>query len=111
VGLPNEAQEEAERAQGHESNRFECLPHANRKRPSGHIIAVWTSERGNATGSCSSENNYDGRNEEDPQPAVVTSRTLLRNSGPDQAVVQEEAKATPDDIPFGWTRTKLEPDW
>jgi hypothetical protein len=66
-------------------------------------MVAGTNQRGNATGSCG------GRDEEDQKLPLVTS-SVRTGSDPDQEeVVQEDA--TPDDIPFGWTRTKLEPDW
>jgi hypothetical protein len=46
--------------------------------------------------------------EEDPKPALVTSCVPI-GSIQEQEVVQE--KASPKEILFGWTRTKLEPDW
>jgi hypothetical protein len=75
------------------------------------MAAARTNKRGeaNTTGSCSSVEEDGGcRDEEDSKPSLVTSSTLL-GSYPDQEVVQEAA-ATPDEIPSGWTRVKLEPD-
>jgi hypothetical protein len=84
---------------------------ANRKRPSGQIMATRTNQRDHATGSrCSSVEKDAGRDEEDSKPLLVTSSVLpIVGSDPDQKVVQEEA--TTDEIPAGWTRAKLEPDW
>jgi hypothetical protein len=69
---------------------------------------------GNAAGNCSSpvEKEKDtGRDEEDSEPALVTISTgRISSPDPDQALDQEEATSS-DGIPFGWTRTKLEPDW
>jgi hypothetical protein len=45
-----------------------------------------------------------GRDEED------SSGCALLASYPVQEVVSEEAARTPDIIPSGWTRVKLEPD-
>jgi hypothetical protein len=89
---------------------------ANRKRPrtclaeNGQIMAARINRGGNVTGNCSSVVEEDtDRDEEDPKLPLVAF-SVRRGSDPDQEeVVQEEA--TPDDIPFGWTRTKLEPDW
>jgi hypothetical protein len=50
-----------------------------------------------------------GRGKEDPSPSPVNSIALRIGSYTDQEVDQEEA-TTPDEIPSGWTRTKLEPD-
>jgi hypothetical protein len=48
--------------------------------------------------------------EEDSKPSLVTSTSaLLKDTYPDQEVVQEEA-TTHDEIPSGWKRVKLEPD-
>jgi hypothetical protein len=53
---------------------------------------------------------YDGRNEENPKPALVASSALrVVCADADQEVVQKEATA--DEIAFGWTCTVLEPDW
>ena len=99
VGLPNEARDETEPAQGHVRNRIECLSPANRKRPrtclaeSGQM-AVGTNQEGKATYSCtSSVVNDDDCDEEDPLPSLVNS-TVRKGSDPDQEAVQEEA--TPD---------------
>eukprot|EP00978_Attheya_sp_CCMP212_P005858 scaffold13069_cov32-Attheya_sp.AAC.2 len=114
VGLPNEAPEGTEPAQGHLRNRIECLSPANRKRPriclaESTEMAARTNRERNATGSCSSVEKDPGRDGEDPKPSLVTSSVLIC-SDPDQEVVQEEA--TPDAyLPAGWTYTKLEPDW
>jgi phenylpyruvate tautomerase PptA (4-oxalocrotonate tautomerase family) len=46
------------------------------------------------------------------QKCLLVTSSVLRIIGSDSdqvEVVQEEV--THDDIPFGWTRTKLEPDW
>jgi hypothetical protein len=73
------------------------------------MAASRTNQRGKATGSCSSvEEDGGGRDEQDSKPSLVTSGALL-GSYPDREVVQEEA-TPPDEIPFGWTRVKLEPD-
>jgi hypothetical protein len=116
VGLPNEAQEETEPAEGHVRSRFECPSPANIKRPrtclaeSGKIMAARKNRRVAATRSCpSSVKTNDGRDEEDPQPALVTSSVRIAGSDPVQEIVVEE-EVTPDDIPAGWTRTKLEPN-
>jgi hypothetical protein len=67
-----------------------------------------------ATGtSCGSvEENGGGRDEEeDSKPSLVTSSSsALTGSYPDREVVQAEEATTPDEIPSGWTRVKLEPD-
>jgi hypothetical protein len=77
---------------------------------SGQMTATSrANQRGEATGSSSVEQEDGGcRDAEDSKPSLVTSSALL-GSNPDQEVVQEEA-TTPDDIPSGWTRVKLEPD-
>jgi hypothetical protein len=73
-----------------------------------------TKQRGNAaTDSCSSveRDGGAGRDEQDSKPSLVTSRSsALIGFYPDQEVVQQEEAATPDEIPSGWTRVKLEPD-
>jgi hypothetical protein len=66
-------------------------------------MAASIKQRGNATGS------YGLNEEEDSNPSPVTSTALIC-SYPDQEVVQEEATTTPDVIPSGWVRVKLEPD-
>jgi hypothetical protein len=87
---------------------------ANRKRPrtclaeNGQVMTARMNQRGNVTGNCSSmveeDADYD---EEDPKLPLVAF-SVRRGSDPDQEeVVQEEA--TTDDVPSGWTRTKLEP--
>jgi hypothetical protein len=55
---------------------------------------------------------YATREEEHPKVPLVTSSSGSVRTGfddPDQVVAQVEETA--DDIPFGWTRIKLEPDW
>jgi hypothetical protein len=116
VDLPSEAPEEPEPAQGHVRNRSECPSPANMKRPricpaeSGQILAATrrTHREGNATHSYCSVETDASHDEEDPEPSLVP-RSVLICSDPDEDVVQEEA--TPNGIPAGWTRTKLEPDW
>jgi hypothetical protein len=101
---------------GRKRTQLELSP-ANRKRPrsclaeNGKIIPAGINRRGNVTGNCSSNMVEEDahREEEDPKVPLVTS-SVRRGSDPDQQEVVQE-KATPDDIPFGWTRTKLEPDW
>ena len=72
--------------------------------PSGEMAAR-TNQSDNVRGSCTSvEKDVEvDRDEEYPKPSLVTS------TDPDQEVVQEEAAL--DEIPAGWTRIKLEPDW
>jgi hypothetical protein len=111
VGRSNAAFEETKQARGPARNRFE-RPSPNRKRPSEclaeseQVAASRTSQRGKATGCCSSslEKAAGGRDEED------SSGCALLASYPVQEVVSEEAARTPDIIPSGWTRVKLEPD-
>jgi hypothetical protein len=50
-----------------------------------------------------------GRDEEDSNPSLVTSRGARIGSYPDQEVVQEAA-TTLDKIPSGWTRAKFGTD-
>jgi hypothetical protein len=50
-----------------------------------------------------------GRDEEDSKPSLVKSSVLIGGSYPGQEAVQEDAP-TPDEIPSGWARVKLEPD-
>jgi hypothetical protein len=121
VGLGDNALEEMEAVQGHVRERCECPSPASRKRPRtclaecGQRMVTRPNQRGgNATGNCSSmEEDKDkdtGRDEEDSEPALVTiSAARISSPDPDQAVDQEEATSS-DGIPFGWTRTKLEPD-
>jgi hypothetical protein len=75
------------------------------------VAATKTNQRGKvATDSCSSVKKEDGggRDEDSTKPSLVASSALV-GSYPRQEVVQEEAP-TPDEIPSGWTRVKLEPD-
>ena len=114
MGLPHGAPEKTEPAQSHVRNRIECPSPANRKRTriclaeSGEMVASRTNQSDNATSRarCMSmeKDAGAGRNDEAPRPYLVTSTDLL-----DKEVVQEET--APDEIPAGWTRTKLEPDW
>jgi hypothetical protein len=119
VGLPNEAIEETEPAQGPVRNRFfECPSPADTIRPrtclaeSGQIGSR-TNERDNAPGTCNTMKEHDGHHEDDSSPSLVTAGSTLIGSDPSSSdqelLVQEEA--TPDAIPAGWTRIKLEPDW
>ena len=117
VALTNAAAEERELAQGHARNRIECPSPANsRKRPrtclaesSGQIMAATRANlEGNASDSCCSVETDAGCDEEDSKLPLVPS-TVPISSDPDQEVVPEAT--TPDDIPAGWARTKLEPDW
>jgi hypothetical protein len=84
---------------------------ANRKRPSGQMMATRTNQREHGTDSrCSSVEKDAGRDGEDSKPLLVTFSVLrIAGSDPDQKVVQEEA--TTNEIPAGWTRAKLDPDW
>ena len=67
-----------------------------------------TNREGNAAGICfRSVGNDAGGDGEDQHLSLVPGSALLC-SEPDQEVVQKEA--TPDGIPAGWTRFKLEPD-
>ena len=110
--------EETEPAQElrHVRNRFEGPSPANRKRQRTCLVdseqmTARTNQEGEATHSCNSVEENAGRDEENPKPSLVTISALIIRSDPDQqADVQEEAR-TPDVIPVGWTRTKLEPDW
>ena len=116
MDLPNEAIEETEPTQGHVRSQLECQSPANRKRPrtcladSGQIAAR-TNERDRATGTCNAMKNHDGHDEEDPSPSLVTSSSTLIGSDPSDQEVLVQEEATPDAIPSGWIRTKLEPDW
>ena len=51
----------------------------------------------------------DGLDEEDPRPPLMVTASVRIGSDLEQEVAQEEA--TTDEIPAGWTRIKLEPDW
>jgi hypothetical protein len=77
------------------------------------IAATRTNQRGaskaTATICGSVEEDGGNRDEEDSKPSLVTSSVLPIRSYPHQEVVQEEA-TTPDEIPSGWKRVKLEPD-
>jgi hypothetical protein len=69
-----------------------------------------TNRRDNATFS-GSHVEEDGvvRDEEDSKPSLVTRISAPRiESCQDQEVVPEEVSV--GEIPFGWTRVKLEPD-
>ena len=116
MDLPNEAIEEIEPTQGHVRNQLECQFPANRKRPrtsladSGRMAAGISQDEAKATDCCSSVENDDDRDEEDPKPSLVTSSAArISSDASGQDIVQEEA--TSGVIPAGWTRTKLEPDW
>jgi hypothetical protein len=95
-------------------NRSEC-PSPNIKRPSTSLvgsggIGARRNQRGKATGSSSAvEENGGGRDEDDSKPCLVTSSAARIGSSPGQEAVQEQV-ATLGDIPYGWTRVKLEPD-
>jgi hypothetical protein len=69
-----------------------------------------TCQRHNATVSSSSLEKEGGgpRFEEDSKPTLMTSGARI-GSHSDQEVVQEQA-TTLGDIPYGWTRVKVEPD-
>jgi hypothetical protein len=54
------------------------------------------------------EEDGSGCDEEDSKPSLVTSGARI-GSSPGQEVVQEQA-TTPREIPYGWSRVKLEPD-
>jgi hypothetical protein len=105
VSLPNEAPpEESDPADSHVRNKF---PSPNRKRRSTRLaesgqMAASAKQRGNATGSC-------GLDEEDSNPSPMTSSALI-GSYPDEEVVVQDEATTPDVIPSGWVRVKLEPD-
>jgi hypothetical protein len=77
---------------------------------SGQMTATGTNQRGKATGSCSSaEKGGGGRDEEDSKSSLVTYGARI-GSSPGQEVFQEQATTTHVEIPYGWTRVKLEPD-
>jgi hypothetical protein len=105
--------ERSEPGQGHVRNRFNHRS-PNRKRPSaglaeGGQMGARTKQKGKSAGSFSSVKEHGhGRIEEDSNPSLMTSSSAQIASYPDQEVVEEEA--TPGQIPFGWTRVKLEPD-
>ena len=115
VGLPNEAIEETEPAQYHIRNRFEYPSLANRERlrtclaENAQIIAARTNERDNTTGDCSSVEEGDGCDGENPSPFLETTScsSVQKGSDPHQEVVQEHA--TRVESPSGWTRVRLEP--
>jgi hypothetical protein len=69
-----------------------------------------TSQRGasEATGAAS-RGSVEEDGGVDSKPSLVTS-SALTGSYPDQVAVQEEEATTPDEIPSGWKRVKLEPD-
>jgi hypothetical protein len=115
VGLPNQLVKETDQARrGHVRNRSEC-PSPNRKRPSASLVesgerGARTNKRGKATASSSSvEEDGGGRDQEDLKPSIVTSSVARIGSSPHQEVVQEQATKL-GEIPYGWTRVKLEPD-
>ena len=106
----DDALDETKPAEGQVRDRFEC-PSPNRKRPIRACLAgngrmgAGTNQRGKAIGSCSSvEEDGGGRVEDDSSRALIASY-------PVQEVVQEAAAIASGEIPFGWTRAKLEPDW
>jgi hypothetical protein len=113
-GLPIEAREETEQARGHIKNRFEC-PAPNMKRPRTCLLAesgqtgARPNQRGNSIGIFGSVEQDVGRDEEDSTPSLKSSSIALIGSYPDQGEVEQD-EATPREIPFGWTRVKLEPD-
>jgi hypothetical protein len=106
VGLPNEtlAQETGPGQEGQTRNRFACPSLNSRKRPrtclaeSGKMAARTTPRRGAIDSSPSSSVEKDGgRDEEDSKSS--------------QARVQEEGATHDKNLPIGWIRVKLEPDW
>ena len=118
VGLPDEAREETEPAQGSVRNQFlKCPCFANRKRPRTCLakrrqIAVRTNERDKGTVSCNTMKKHGGHDdeEEDASPFLITTSSVLpigSNPSDQQVLVQEDA--TPDKVPSGWSGTKLEP--
>jgi hypothetical protein len=114
VGLPNESLKKTDQAQGHVKDRSE-RPSPNRKRPSTSLVesggmGARTSQRGKATAFSSPVEEDGGSPDEgDAKPSLVTSTAARIGSHPDQEVVQEQA-TTLGEIPYGWTRVKLEPD-
>jgi hypothetical protein len=107
VGLPKEETlEETEPGQGHGvRSRFASFPSPNiKKRPRACLaesgkMAARTTPTGGAIGSSpsSSVEKDDGRDAED--------------SNSSQARVQEEGAPHDKNLPIGWVRVKLEPDW
>jgi hypothetical protein len=104
VGLPDETLEETEPAQGHHGveTRFAC-PSPNIKRPRTCLAesgkkAARTNPRGGAFGGSPSSVERDGGRDEE-------------HSIPSPAGVQEEATYYDKELPLGWIRVKLEPDW
>jgi hypothetical protein len=69
-------------------------------------------QRGKATVSSSPvEEDGGGRNEEDSKPYLMTSRAAqIGSHHPDQEEVVPEQATTLGEIPYGWSRVKLEPD-
>jgi hypothetical protein len=57
--------------------------------------------------SSSTEEDSGGRDEKDSKPFLVTSGARI-GSRSDQEVVQEQATIL-GEVPYGWTRVKLEP--
>jgi hypothetical protein len=115
MGVPNEAAlKVTEQAPGHVLDRSEC-PLPNRKRPSTSLVESGgrggrTNQRRKATASSTCvEENGDVRDEEDSKPSLVTTRAARIGSHSDREVVQEQA-TTLGEIPYGWTRVKVEPD-
>jgi hypothetical protein len=90
----------------------------NRKRPStslvksGGMATRTRNQRGKATVSSSPvEEDGGGRNEEDSKPYLMTSRAAqIGSHHPDQEEVVPEQATTLGEIPYGWSRVKLEPD-
>jgi hypothetical protein len=75
------------------------------------MAATRTNQRGEATLSCLSSVEEDGGaglDEQDSKPSAVTSNARIGSSR-GQEVVQEQA-TTLGEIPYGWTRLKVEPD-
>jgi hypothetical protein len=115
VGLPKEALDETEAAQGQIRNRFQ-FQSSNRKRPRTSLaecgqMAAMTNQRGNATDTCTSLETDGGPNEEEdskPSPVTSSGSSAVIASNPGHQVVQEEPTA--GQIPSGWIRMKLEPD-
>jgi hypothetical protein len=106
VCLPNVTLEETGSGQGHGVRSRFAGPSPNRQRPrasclaeSGQIMAARTTPTGGAIGSSpsSSVEKDDGRDAED--------------SNSSQARVQEEGAPHDKNLPIGWVRVKLEPDW
>ena len=78
---------------------------------SGEMAARAYHKRDNDAGSYTARHKDDGHNEEDASQSLVTKSIEVLGSDPSDQEVLVQEEPTSHDIPAGWIRTKLEPDW